>query len=147
MRSVIFLLLGCAVACSPDDETYKLDGVPVVLVEGVGPDKLEMTLAVETYRTRGAIQFDMSPAEEIDVWHKLSEIRWTEGTVPGGGVYNPDTGKIKLRWYECAVTGELYPTLTEHYSFVATGMTEHLGSRDWAKQLAAEVAPIVCSDE
>lgn len=143
---IAFLALALT-ACDPrdDDETpgYELDGVAVVLEDGAGPDETEMRLAVEQYRTQAALQLEISPADEIEMWRELAEIRWLSDTAAEGS-YDTDSSKIRLAWLGCAAASELYPLLTEHYLWVSTGSTEHLESREWAEALARTTADILC---
>lgn len=141
--AVAALLIACP--DDPDHERYEIDGLPVVLVDGVGPEQTDMQLAVEVFRREVQSEFAISRDTEASAWGQLTEVRWTGDDVPDGGTYNTDTAKIRLQWQGCVLEGPLYLRLIEHYLYSTTGSTNHLGFREWAEDLRAETALILCA--
>ena len=137
MKIAFTIALLALTACGkndPKDVTYTVYGTSVVLDEGVGPDEPEMLLAVELYRQGAESRWLLETAEEQALWGLVAEIRWTDDSVPDGGMYQDRT--LLLHWNGCAVRSELYRLLTRHYRGADT-TDEDLA---WARDLAVQNA-------
>lgn len=146
MRCVLataILLIACP---DPDSNLtrYKIDGLPVVIEAGAGPDEDEMRLALEVFRREVQSEFVLSRRVEATAWQELVEIRWVEGLVFDGGTYDIETQTIRLQWFGCVVEGPLYQRLMEHYLYALTEQTDHLGIQEWVENLRWRTAMVLC---
>jgi hypothetical protein len=117
-----------------DDETtrYQVDGVAIVLEEGVGPEEPEMVLAAELFRREAETYWQLELDAEQALWRSIRAIRWIDEAVPADAGYQ--NTEIIVEWNGCAVTGRLYPLLTQHYR--GEGVTAD--DRTWARNLAGQ---------
>lgn len=135
LTALVVFLAACG--CGEDEDEnvgYEIDRVPIVLVEGTGPEEGEMVLAVELYRREAETHFDMVLTEEQLKWRAIEEIAWTGDSVPDDGRYDAKAKKLLLRWRGCVVDSPLYWLLTQHYSDAAPTDLD----RAWAEQLASD---------
>jgi hypothetical protein len=134
MRTFMVALALWLTACGSDDDKkdvlYRVDDVQVVLEEGVGPEEPEMVLAAELYRREAETFWTLGIGAERALWGSIGEIRWTGESVVGGGTYRDHN--LRIQWTGCAVTGELYRLLTEHYRVPGATDQDLAASRQWA---------------
>lgn len=136
MLKRILMIAALGLTCCGDDEDettrYLVDGVPIVLEEGVGPEEPEMVLAAELYRREAETFWMLETDAEQALWRSIRAIRWTAEVVPAGNDYR--NTELRLQWNGCAVDGELYPLLARHYR------GEDVTDDDlaWARELAQQ---------
>lgn len=131
MQRAFFTLLTLLLLHGCGNETYRLDGVKVVLVGGAGPSKSEMVLAVEMFRREAAAYWSLGLEDALDVWRSIREIRWRKDVLDSS--YDVDTKQILLHWHKCVATSKLYWMLAYHYG----GGEPH---DKWAGQLVRNYA-------
>lgn len=136
MRNFMVALALWLTACgySDDDKKkdvlYRVDDVQVVLEEGIGPEEPEMVLAAELYRREAETFWQLGIGAERALWGRIGEIRWTDEFVQTGGSYRD--GNLRLEWTGCAVAGQLYRLLTEHYRAPEPTDQDLAAARQWA---------------
>lgn len=110
--ALALLLGGCGLM---PDRTYVLDGVPVTLKNGQGPEMNHLSLAVELYRRDGRARWDVTDEDELQIWRSLRRIVWTHDTVLNRANYDPDVQILYANWLGCALDVPFYRALTDHY--------------------------------
>jgi hypothetical protein len=141
-RLIAVVALGLMTAACGGDKTYTVDGVPVVLEQGIGPDRDHMAMTVELYRQAAIRYFGGDPAEEPAVWRALAEIRYTQAAVEGGAYLDSD-GTVWSNWFSCTLDVPLYRAFAEHYG-IAMGSDDLDADRLWAAATRAELRDAVC---
>lgn len=143
MKKLLLTMLGAMalVGCVRETKTYTLDGVPVVLEYGEGPEREHMALAVGLFREGARNHWSMD--DELTVWRSLREIRWMVNAVEGQALYRYDEGTVYANWYACALDVPLYQALADHYGSVQT--TDEDADDAWADALQEQHEYEVCS--
>ena len=140
MLSVLVMLATALGACMADDKTYVIDGVPVVLEYGEGPEREHMALAVGLYREAATEHWAIDG--DLQVWRAIREIRWTAGAVDGQALYHYGDSIVYANWYNCALDVPLYSALAEHYAVM---LGDNEDDSEWAEDLQDEHEYQVCS--
>lgn len=110
--ALLCLLSGCGLM---PDRSYVLDGVPVTLKNGQGPDVDHLALAVQLYRREARDHWSMTSAQELQVWRSLRRLVWTGDTVLNRANYRADVQIVYANWLGCALDVPFYVALTDHY--------------------------------
>lgn len=143
MKKLLLTMLGAMalVGCVKETEAYILDGVPVVLEYGEGPEREHMALAVGLFREGARDHWSMD--DELTVWRSLREIRWVTGAVEGQALYKYGESTVYANWYACALDVPLYRALADHYG--ALHSTAEDADDAWADELQERHEHEVCS--
>lgn len=137
MRSLLALLMLLG-ACGMD-ETYQVDGVPVVLERGAGPEKEQMTFAAHLFRSAAETRWSLTSEEERTVWRSIGQIRWTAGPVADGADYDRQLSVLSANWRGCVLAVPFYQALTFVYQDEVDQET-----LEWARELEHESDDAVC---
>jgi len=134
---VLVLTVGCGA-----DKTYLIDRVPIVLEQGIGPERIHLAMVIELYRQAARRFYGVESDREL--WRSLTEIRYTRRAVEGGALYRGDTVSVYSNWFACALDVPLYTALVEHYSAELGSDTIDL-DREWAAASRRAMRESVCS--
>lgn len=140
----ILLALSALAGCIQDTEAYVLDGVPIVLEYGEGPEREHMALAASLFR-EGATDY-WGLEDDVTVWRSLREIRWTAASLEEKVLYRADQNVLYVNWYDCALDVPLYIGFAEHYG-IMLGTFENPADREWAEALQNEHQYEVCDSD
>ena len=135
--AVLLLLASCGA-----DETYTIDGVPVILERGAGPERPHLTFATHLYRQEAKEYWELTPEQERLTWRSIGEIRWTDGPVAHGADYDRSLGVLSANWKGCALAVPLYQALQFAYAEEVTD-----DDLTWAKDLERASTGAVCVPE
>lgn len=138
--ALLCLLSGCGLM---PDRTYVLDGVPVTLKNGQGPDMDHLALAVQLYRREGRVRWDITEDEELQLWRSLRQIVWTNDTVLNRANYDAGVQILYANWLGCALDVPFYPALTDHY-WGGEASDEAVA---WAEDVQHDNVSVVCNGD
>ena len=137
MRSLLALLMLLG-ACGMD-ESYSVDGVPVVLERGAGPEKEQMTFAAHLFRSAAETYWSLTSEEEMTTWRSIGQIRWTSSPVADGADYDAQLNVLSANWRGCVLAVPFYQALQFVYADEVS--TEDL---EWARELERDSDDAVC---
>lgn len=104
---------------------YRFENVLVVVENGNGPAEDRMHEAFYRFRKAAIELFKLDVVDEYNMWCSINEIRWDDELVPPiGGVYDPETAKLRLEYHGCIIDPPLYRLLATHYYHEMTGRTD-----------------------
>jgi len=137
------------VGCGMGNQSYTIDGVPVVLEDGTGanPVKEHLTLAVQLFRRDARDHWELDDADDASIWRSLREIRWTQEAVIDGARYDESLRNVEANWKGCALEVPLYPALGAHYVWELTNAAPSEAELDWAAEVQLEAGPVVCTGD
>jgi hypothetical protein len=138
MLAISLLLSGCGLM---PDKTYVLDGVPVTLKNGQGPEMDHLWLAVQLYRREARVEWAMTGNEELQFWRSLRQIVWTSDMVLNRAHYDAGTQILYANWLGCALDVPFYQALTNHYWADETPETAVV----WADEQTDANMSVVCN--
>lgn len=125
------------------DESYTIDGVPVLLEQGIGPERQHLAMAVALYRQAARRFYSLESVDEDATWRGIAGIRYTQRAVEHGATYDPDDGMVWSNWYACALDVPLYTAFVGHYSAALGSETLELDLK-WADASRWELRGAVC---
>ena len=145
---VLLAALGLVAACGQSEKTYVIDGVPVVLELGEGPEQAHLSLAVGLYRQAAVEHWQLEDGDRL-VWRALTAIEYRTGAVEGQALYSYAEAIVYSNWYACALDVPLYAALARHYAFEVEGAeavdADEAAHDEWAAELQTEHEPTVCT--
>jgi hypothetical protein len=148
-RVFVVLLAALALAaCGQSETTYVIDGVPVVLELGEGPEQEHLQLAVGLYRQAAVEHWELEDGDRL-VWRTLTAIRYRTGAVEGQALYHYGEATVYSNWYTCALDVPLYRAFARHYALEVEGLeaveADETAHDAWAEELRDEHKPAVCT--
>lgn len=141
MRALSVMVLLMLGACG-GDKSYTIDGVPVVLERGVGPEQEALTFATHLYRQGAEDQFQLTLDEELVVWRSIGQIRWTSAPVKDGANYDADLNVLSANWRGCVLSVPFYQALV--FVYADDELERHL---EWAHELEKSSRDALCLPE